>query len=150
MKKLLILMITLFMLAAGCQSDNETKKTDSSQPIQQLSNGELNDQNVSKQAEEVLQKKNHLQDLQAINDDKKLLIAAQVPHNERFQMKKIEKKLTGQAEKQFSGHNVTLSLDKKIHLEVEKLKQQLANGKINKKKLTTEINRIIKLSKEKT
>ncbi|MFC7060296.1 YhcN/YlaJ family sporulation lipoprotein [Halobacillus seohaensis] len=150
MKKLLTLMITLFALAAGCQSDNETKKTDSSQPIQQLSNGELNDQNVSKQAEEVLQKKNHLQDLQAINDDKKLLIAAQVPHNERFQMKKIEKRLTEQAEKQFSGHNVTLSLDKKIHLEVEKLKQQLANGKINEKKLTTEINRIIKLSKEKT
>lgn len=150
MKSLLNIMILIVVMATGCQLEDETKKTETSNPILQLStSGEIG-QNASKHAEEVLKKQNNLMDVQAINDDKKLLIAAQLPHNDRFQMKKIEKKLTKQVEKHFPDREITLSLDKKIHLEIKDLKEQLAKGKLDNKKLKKEIDRIIKLSKEKT
>lgn len=150
MKSLLNIMILIVVMATGCQLEDETKKTETSHPILQLStSGEIG-QNASKHAEEVLKKQNNLMDVQAINDDKKLLIAAQLPHNDRFQMKKIEKKLTKQVEKHFPDREITLSLDKKIHLEIKDLKEQLAKGKLDNKKLKKEIDRIIKLSKEKT
>ncbi|WP_101845409.1 hypothetical protein [Halobacillus sp. Marseille-P3879] len=148
MKKFLIVMLAVSILAAGCQEDKESKdKKESSQTVQLSTNKQPADQNPSKQAEKVLQKKNHLKDIKAVNDDKKILIAAQIPHNERFKIAKIEKKLTKQAEKQFSGHEVTLSLDLKIHLEVKELKQRIKNKEVSRKEVTKEIDRLIKLSK---
>ncbi|WP_431801314.1 hypothetical protein [Halobacillus andaensis] len=148
MKRFLIVMLAVSILTAGCQEDKESKdKKESSQTVQLSTNKQPANQNPSKQAEKVLQKKNHLKDIKAVNDDKKILIAAQIPHNERFKIAKIEKKLTRQAEKQFSGHEVTLSLDLKIHLEVKELKQQIKNKEVSKKEVTKEIDRLIKLSK---
>ncbi|SEI14028.1 hypothetical protein SAMN05192559_11910 [Halobacillus karajensis] len=148
MKRFLTLMLTIVVLAAGCQAGNEAKKKDeSSQTVQLSTNKQPADQKPSKQAEKVLQKKNHLKDIQAVNDDKKILIAAQIPHNERFKISKIEKKITKQAEKQFPDHEVTLSLDLKIRLEVKELKQQIKNKEVSKKEVIKEIDRLIKLSK---
>lgn len=148
MKRFLTVMLTVSVLAAGCQEGKETKdKNESSETVQLSTNKQTADQTPSNQAEKVLQKKNHLKDIQAVNDDKKILIAAQIPHNERFKIAKIEKKITKQAEKQFPGHEVTLSLDLKIRLEVKELKQQIKNKEVSRKEVTKEIDRLIKLSK---
>ncbi|SDZ94380.1 hypothetical protein SAMN05421743_10243 [Thalassobacillus cyri] len=149
MKNILaVLLITTFI--TGCQAGgNSGQGENTTQPLQISNKAELNQQ-ISDQADQALQNENNLTDVQAVNDEKQLLIAAQVPHNERFQLKKIEKELTKQAEEQFSDYDVTLSLDKKIHLEVMKLKKRLAEGKVDKKKLSKEIENLIKLSKEKT
>ncbi|MFG6113580.1 YhcN/YlaJ family sporulation lipoprotein [Halobacillus sp. MO56] len=149
MKNILaVLLITIFI--TGCQAGGNGGQGENNElPLQISNKAELNQQ-ISDQADQALRNENNLTDVQAVNDEKKLLIAAQVPHNERFQLKKIEKELTRQAEEQFSDYNVTISLDKKIHLEVMKLKKRLAEGKVDKKKLSNEIERLIKLSKEKT
>lgn len=141
-------MILIVVFVTGCQMENETKeKTESSQTLPlSSSDGALN-QSPSNQAEKVMDRKNHLKDIKAVNDDKKLLIAAQIPHNDRFQIKDIEKDLKKQAKKQFPGHEITLSLDQKINLEVKDLKQRIGKREISKKKLSKEIDRIIKLSK---
>ncbi|WP_085505150.1 hypothetical protein [Thalassobacillus devorans] len=118
MRKILTVLITIGVLTSGCQSGNGAKeKTESSQLMPISNTYETFSQLPSKQAEEILQKKNHLKDIKAVNDDKKLLIAAQIPHNGRFQIKDIEKDLKKQAKKQFPSHKVTLSLDQKINLE---------------------------------
>ncbi|WP_028784508.1 YhcN/YlaJ family sporulation lipoprotein [Thalassobacillus devorans] len=148
MKKLLaVLLITTFI--TGCQAGGNGQGKNIEKPMQMSNKAALN-QHISEQADQALRNENNLTDVQAVNDDKQLLIAAQVPHNERFQMKKIEKKLTNQAKEQFSDYTITLSLDKKIHLEVMKLKKRIAEGKVDKKKLSMEIDSLIKLSKEKT
>ncbi|MGP4063218.1 YhcN/YlaJ family sporulation lipoprotein [Halobacillus sp. H74] len=148
MKRFLTVMLAVSVLASGCQEEKETKdKNESSQTVQLSTNKQTADQTPSKQAESVLQKKNHLKDIQAVNDDKKILIAAQPPHNERFKIAKIENKITKQAEKQFPGHEVTLSLDLKIRLEVKELKQQIKNKEVSRKEVTKEIDRLINLSK---
>ncbi|MGI8317010.1 hypothetical protein [Halobacillus mangrovi] len=150
MKNLLLLMVLTLVFATGCQFENETKEEEKTSQALPLSStdGAMN-QTPSNQAEKIMVRKNHLKDIKAVNNEKKLLIAVQIPHNDRFQIKDIEKKLKEEAKKQFSGHKVTLSLDQKINLEVKELKQRIAKGEISKKKLTKEIDRIIKLSKRK-
>ncbi|GGC94621.1 hypothetical protein GCM10007216_26650 [Thalassobacillus devorans] len=148
MKKLLT-GILVFAFLMGCQDGNNEETQDLNEPMQMANNNKLN-QAVSEQADRSLRNKNNLTDVQVVNDDKQLLIAAQIPHNERFHMKKIEKDLTKQAEEKFPDYQVTLSLDKKIHLEVMQLKKQIAEGSIDQKKLSNELDRLIKLSKEKT
>ncbi len=146
-KLLTCLLMLVFVM--GCQAGGNEETKDLNQPLK-ISNENGLDQSVSEQAERSLRRKNNLTDVQAVNDDKQLLIAAQVPHNERFHLKKIEKELTSQAEKKFPDYKVTLSLDKKIHLEVMRLKRLMAEGKIDKKKLSKELDGLIKLSQEKT
>ncbi|MBM7552234.1 hypothetical protein [Thalassobacillus pellis] len=137
-------------LLAGCQNQPGAEPGAGINDPIKVGTAEIVNQDIARNAEKQLKEENHLKDVQAVNDGKKLLIAAQVPHNERFSLKKIEKKMNRQAKKQFPDHEVTLSMDKKIHLEVMELKGKLSEGGIGKKKWKKEIERIIKLSKEKT
>ncbi|MFG6118630.1 YhcN/YlaJ family sporulation lipoprotein [Thalassobacillus sp. B23F22_16] len=148
MKKIMTGILMLAYLL-GCQAGGNEETQEMNEPMQMANNNKLN-QAVSEQADRSLRNKNNLTDVQVVNDDKQLLIAAQIPHNERLHMKRIEKDLTKQAEEKFPKYQVTLSLDKKIHLEVMKLKKKMAEGTIDRKKLSKELDRLIKLSKEKT
>lgn len=84
----------------------------------------LNDQSISNHVKELLVKEKEVRDVKAVNTDKEIIVDAAINHMDRFQLKDIEKRLTKMVEKENPNHKVTLSTDKKIFLELEKLEKE--------------------------
>ncbi|MGM7722119.1 YhcN/YlaJ family sporulation lipoprotein [Metabacillus sp. Hm71] len=108
------------------------------------------DQSIANQAKEKVIKEEEISDVKAVNTDKELLIAVEVNHMDRFRLKEIEKNLNQKTEKQFPNHEVTISIDSKIFLEIEKLENKMKKNNLGKKKLEKVLKRIKSLSEELT
>ncbi|MDY0396219.1 hypothetical protein RWE15_20025 [Virgibacillus halophilus] len=89
--------------------------------------------------------------VQAINDDKHLVIAVSVPHLQRFKLEKTKKE-TGQADEKRipepSRHFV--NRQKKFNWSWSSFKKEMDNQQLSQKTLSKKLKHIIKLSKEET
>ncbi|MFD2208655.1 YhcN/YlaJ family sporulation lipoprotein [Virgibacillus halophilus] len=147
----LILFIFSFLIV-GCQKDPDYHKT--TEHNQGITNTSVKkapvDQGISAKAKNLLGEDERITSVQAINDDKHLVIAVSVPHLQRFKLEKTKKRLDKQMKKEFQNHHVTLSTDKKIQLELEQLQKEMDNQQLSQKTLSKKLKHIIKLSKEET
>ncbi|WP_053071994.1 hypothetical protein [Ornithinibacillus contaminans] len=142
-----------FVILSGCENDSSSP-SESTNPynVTNMSSEHHFDQTPSKQAEQYLVQKENVSDVIAVNDDKKMIIAIEVPHHERFQLKKINKDYSSEMKEKFKSVDITVELatDKKIFWELDKLHKQIQQNKITKKKLTKEMKHISKLMREQT
>lgn len=144
--------IWLLLLLVGCGELNSTPHpSDDKVQYKQLSTNEnAIEQHESNQVKERLRTKDGLTNIYAVNTDKKMIVAFEIDHLRRFQLKDYERKITKEIKKEFSNMDVTVSTDQKIIIEVEKLEQKLESNSISKKELDKKLKHLFKLSREKT
>ncbi|MUK90256.1 hypothetical protein GMD78_17930 [Ornithinibacillus sp. L9] len=150
-KKILILTMSCFILF-GCGA-NSNLGTNEEKPVEITkisSTKKGTNQDLANQAKDYLSNKQNITSVNAVNTSKKLVIAVEVPHHERFQLAKTRKDLQDELKKKFSKVEVELSTDQKIVLELKKLEEKLQKGSMKKKDLEKEVDDIISLSKEQT
>lgn len=149
--RLFILLVVLSLVVVGCGKEQSSSKPDTIH-ITNVSSKDMYDQSHSNQAKITLSKKGNVDNVVAVNTDKDMIIAVEVPHNERFQLKKIKEDLTKEMKEKFKEQdiNVELSTDLKIILELENLEKKLKNNSISKKELSKQLKHISKLLKEQT
>ncbi|TMN23413.1 YhcN/YlaJ family sporulation lipoprotein [Lentibacillus cibarius] len=145
---ILILAIIYFLI--GCTTQDDTSQTKDGTNFQKIAATDTVSQHIANQAKEKLKKREAITKINAINTDKKLLIAFEIKHHKRFQLDSIRKKINKQMEKAFPDHKVQVSTDKRIVLDLQKLEKKIANGKLTKKQLRKKAKQEIKLMKDKT
>jgi hypothetical protein len=148
-----LIIISFLLLLVGCtsQSSEPSNKTNPIH-ISNVSTKQSYEQTYANQAKSNLAQKKNVTKVSAVNSDKQLVIAIDVPHHERFQLKQYEKKLKKELKKNFKNSNlqIEVSSDQKIMWELEKLEDEIRKGSITKKELKKKLKEISKLMKEKT
>jgi Sporulation lipoprotein YhcN/YlaJ (Spore_YhcN_YlaJ) len=145
------LLLTSIGLISGCAGNqNQFADNNDDANIVKVHTSKSIDQSIANQAKEKVIKEEEILGVKAVNTDKELLIAVEVNHMDRFRLKEIEKKINQKTEKQFPNHEVTISTDSKIFLELEKLENKMKKNKLDNKKLEKELKRIKSLSEELT
>ncbi|WP_053074927.1 hypothetical protein [Ornithinibacillus californiensis] len=147
----IIIGIILMVSIIGCSDDSTSQRNkDNSVNITQISAKNNYNQHFSNEAKQTLSQKEDITKVVAVNTDKLLVIAIEVPHHERFNLKKVNKDLSKEMDEKFKDLTVELTTDKKIVLELEKLEGQLRKNEISKKELKKQLKHISKLLKEQT
>src|SRR5699024_1917942 len=120
------------------------------QPLEltKLSSNGQQDQQAANQAKQLLSEQGEIAGVRAVNDKEDLLIGVKLNHHDRIDMDDIERKLRKKMKQNFSNMNVTLSTDKKIHLELEKLEKKMQADAVSKEAVSKRLQKIKKLSKE--
>ncbi len=153
-KRLMLFIFSLSVLLFGCSTVNDTPETRSSlvrtsnpNPIAVNNKDEKLVGDIKKAALSI----DGIYDVAVIKGEAKdCLVAFKVHHLERFRMKKIEKQLTKELQKQFKDLTFTVSSDFKIFLEAVRLNEKVEKENLSKKKKEKRLQEIIKLSREKT
>lgn len=151
MKALRILLtLGLICLLIGCTTDNNASENNQDVNFNTISTNSSIDQTASNQAKESISQHEAVIAINAANTDKKMIIAFEVEHNKRFQLADLNKKIQKKMDKEFPDLNVDVSTDKKLVLEISDLEEKIDKQDISKKKLKKEVDRLIKLMKDKT
>ncbi len=153
-KRLKLFIFSLSVLLFGCSTVNDTPETRSSlvrtsnpNPIAVNNKDEKLVGDIKKTALSI----DGIYDVAVIKGEAKdCLVAFKVHHLERFRMKKIEKQLTKELQKQFKDLSFTVSSDFKIFLEAVRLNEKVEKENLSKEKKEKRLQEIIKLSREKT
>lgn len=146
----IIITIGLILFLTSCSTvDNSTTQEDGIN-LSYITSNHTFDQHASNRAKKMLSKHDPITSINAVNTDKKLLIAVEVQHRHRFRLAKIRKDLQKDMNKAFPDKKVEMSTDKKIVIELTRLEKAIDTNEISKKKLIKEINHLIKLMHEQT
>lgn len=116
--KIGLLILMVIGLCTGCNGNHA-----------QDTNKDLNDSQVSKpisqsianQAKENVSMEEKISEVMAVNTDKDILVAIKVKQFDRFQLKKIEKNIKTELEKQYPNYSILVSADQKMYFELVKL-----------------------------
>ncbi|HZH62941.1 MAG TPA: YhcN/YlaJ family sporulation lipoprotein [Metabacillus sp.] len=142
--------IIIMMIASGCNTVNNSNKNNKTN-ITNVSYQQKKDVNTSADVEKLLMDEKEVHNAIAVSTDKKILIAVVINQMERFRIEEIEKRLKKMIEDEYPKHDVDLSTDKKIFLELEKLKRKINEQEdMSEKKIKKELKRIKSLSEELT
>lgn len=149
------IIIGMILVIAGCNTNDSVLEPagtpNNEMDLRKISTNDEMDQHISNQAKDSMRKYAEITNVKAVNTDKKMLMAVEVKHNERFNLADIKKQLQKEIEEQFSHIKVEFSTDKKIILELEKLEKKIQEDTISSpKKLEKELDKLISLSKEQT
>jgi len=153
-KRLVLFIISLNILLFGCSTANDTPETRSS--LVRTSNpNPIAVNNKDEQLVEEIKKtalsNDGIYDVAVIKGEAKdCLVAIKVHHLKRFRLKKIEKQLMKELQKQFKDLSFTVSSDFKIFLEAVRLNEKMEKENLSKEKKEKRLQEIIKLSQEKT
>jgi hypothetical protein len=148
-----IIGIILMVSIIGCSNDSNTQRnSDNTISITQISTKNNYNQQYSNEAKKTLSQKEDITKVVAVNTNKLLVIAIEVPHHERFNLNDLNKELSKEMDDKFKDKDlkVELTTDKKIVLELEKLEEKLKKNEISKKELKKQLKHISKLLKEQT
>lgn len=145
-----IVVLVLIFLMIGCSDEPHESRSQNDGNISILKTGTNFGQETSGKVEELLINEHNLKNVIVVNDDRLMVVAIEPRHMDRLKLKDLRKTLKNTVESSFSSYEVELSTDKKIFLELEKLKEQILNQSILNDDLSKELERIRKLSKEQT
>src|SRR5699024_4404157 len=124
-----VFIISMIAMIVGCNTNDyvlEPAGTPNNDiNLMKISKNDELDQHISNQAKDSLRKYAEITTAKAVNTDKKMLMAVEVKHNERFNLVNIQKQLQNEMEEQFPHITVEFSTDKKIILELDKLENEL-------------------------
>lgn len=136
-----------FMIVTGCQQNAEETEN----PIlTQTSSQKPVNQSIANEAVRRTLEREEVTKANGVNSDKLLIVAFDVEHFERFNIRKIEKKIQSKLKKDFTDVKVKVTYDEKIMQEIEQLQVKIHEGDMSEKKLKKELSRIKKLMNEKT
>lgn len=149
MKQLTILFtIGFFIIFSGC-SANETNDINDA-TFTRIDSNQKVEQNVSNQVKKMLAKNDKITDVYAVNTDNTLITTFDVKHRYRFQLKSLTSKVKNKLQQIFPKHDITVSTDQKIILELKNLEQQLTKDNLKKENIIQKVKKIKKLSEEET
>src|SRR5699024_11299737 len=110
---MLTLMALIFLIS--CSPGNNTSQNNQDVNFNKISTSGSIDQTAANQAKEKVSRHDSVTAVNAVNTDKKLIIAFEIEHNKRFQLADIGKKIQKEMEKKFSGHKVEVSTRSEEH-----------------------------------
>src|SRR5699024_6025622 len=124
-----LLIASMIAVIAGCNTDDSVLEPAGSPnndiELMKISKDHQLDQHISNQAKDSMRKYTEVTAAKAVNTDKKMLMAVEVKHNERFNLANIKKQLKKEMEEQFPHITVEFSTDKKIILELDRLEKEI-------------------------
>ncbi len=136
-----------FIIVTGCQQKAEEMEN----PIlTQTSSQKPVNQSIANEAVKKTLEREEVTKANGVNSKKLLIVAFDVEHFERFNIRKIEKKIQSELKKDFKDVKVKVTYDEKIMQEIEQLQEKIHEGDMSEKKLKKELSRIKKLMNEKT
>lgn len=141
--------ISLLLLLAGCGPEHdETTLIETANPQAVQLDGKHDGlaAEIKKEADSL----DEIYDTAVIKGTKQLLVAYKVRHFNRFQMKKIEKKVNEKVSGLAKNTEVVVSSDYKIFLELVRLKEDMQANKITEKEADKRLEAIVKLKREMT
>lgn len=141
--------VLLFLLLSACGTNDTEQSASETNPSILRTSTNLK-QETSNDAKELIDQEHDVNEVIAVNNDKMIMIAINPKHHDRLQLKDLEKDLKKKVKSKFNKHEVVLSTDQKIFLELKKLEERLNNGDLSKAELNKELKRIHMLSKEQT
>ena len=89
-----------------------------------------------------------ISEVMAVNTDKDILVAIKVKQFDRFQLKKIEKNIKTELEKQYPNYSILVSADQKMYFELVKLDEKIQKNTLSMKDLKKDTKKIKSLMKE--
>jgi len=125
----IFLSILVVILLIGCSKKDDKKS--SKHDIRKVSYN----QTVSNEAIKKIKSMEEITDVNAVNTDKDLYLAAKPQHHERFQLAQLEKKMKQNLEKSFPKYKIHVSLDKKILKLLSDLEGNINKGNVNQKQV---------------
>ncbi|MFS0767162.1 YhcN/YlaJ family sporulation lipoprotein [Peribacillus sp. 1P06PB] len=127
-----LLLLTVIGLGSGCnRNQNQSGEDHEDLNISQVHTSNPINQSVANQAKKKVITEEDISDVKAVNTDKELLIAIKVENFERFRLKKIEKNVKSDLEKDYPDHKVLVSTDSKMYLELDQLEQKIQKDNTN-------------------
>lgn len=150
-KKLVMLSIIAFVLF-GCTNNDPTYEDAQNADVEllKIKSDVPVDQQPANQAKEFLSHYEEVKQVRAVNTDDDLVIAVDINHHDRFQLDHLQKELTKDVKKNFSGMTITFSTDRKILIELKRLEEDLQKQNMNVDEINERLEKIKKLSKEDT
>lgn len=137
----------VFLILSGCNANsNDKSKTNLNNTVI-----ENIDQSAAVETKKIIARHKETTAIHAVNSEKTLLAAFEIRHLKRFGLEDLKKKIEQELTKRFPDMEIEVSTDQKILMETEKLEKRIAQGRLTKKRdLDREIEKTIKLAKEKT
>lgn len=145
-----ILFISFALLLIGCGPTPESQGNNNIELNQISTTSNAIDQGPANQAKEYLSNYEEITSIKAANTSKKLMIAIEIEHHERFGLANFREKRKKEMKEKFPNMEVDLSTDKKIVLELDRIEKALESESVSKKELEKALDKVIGLSKEET
>ncbi|MDQ0174615.1 YhcN/YlaJ family sporulation lipoprotein [Bacillus chungangensis] len=150
------MMMFLLMSVTGCALNKKRTEESSyallktTQPTPIVIKKSKKHQVVGDKIERDIEEIPAIYDTAIVENEKRVIVAYKVRHLQRFNMRKIEKKLNKKLESRYPKKQFIVSSDYKIFLEAVRLKEALQSGEISKKEAEKRFKKIISLSSELT
>ncbi|WP_171016778.1 YhcN/YlaJ family sporulation lipoprotein [Pseudalkalibacillus caeni] len=146
--KVALLLVLLFGFTA-CNQTDENTETKSKQGAK-INTASTYDQTPAKRAEKIVKKRDEVTEAVAFNTNKQMLLTFNVKQFDRFQLKRHEKEIKQQLQKEFPKKEINVTTDSKITQQIGEVKSKIKMGTMSSKKLDKEMMRLIKLMNEET
>lgn len=155
----MIMMIRLLILSAlilnltGCSNNAQQERgNDDNTPtnVSMTKNKEmsLTNNTIAKKAKQKIMKYEEINEVIAIHNDMELIVGFNVEKLEEFNVKEIDDRVKKDLEKEFKNELITVSHDRKILMELEKLIEDQET--LSEKEINQRMQEIKSLSKEVT
>ncbi len=149
--KLIVIFTTVLLLTACTNNDTAIQPEPKDDfELTKLSVRGVTDQQPSDQAKAFLSQYEEVSGVRAVNHNGTLVIAVDLRHYDRLFLEDIEKALYKDLQRNFTKMQITLSTDRKIFLELERLEKDILDDKLSSADIKKRLNDIITLSKEQT
>jgi hypothetical protein len=137
----IFLSISLLHPLIGCSSEKDKKTAKNETPLTKVSMNSFN-QLPAQNAEKQILSMEEITDTKAVNSDKELYIAAMPQQHERFQLDRLKKKMKQKLDASYPDFKNYVSVDKKIFMMIEQLKNDIKNRKADKKRIQKKLKKI--------
>ncbi|KYD10543.1 YhcN/YlaJ family sporulation lipoprotein [Saccharococcus caldoxylosilyticus] len=154
MRKWLLIALAIVMVMGGCAKEKGVKQQSmqGTNLIRTNTDGTAKrasiDQRPAERAVAYVRSRDDIKDAVAVNTRKKLLVAYQIKHMDRFYRKQIEKEIHDHLKRLFPDYQIISSSDLKIFWKTKELVDNLENKKWDETKTNKQIQKIKRLSED--
>ncbi|WP_257347148.1 YhcN/YlaJ family sporulation lipoprotein [Pseudalkalibacillus decolorationis] len=134
------IMLTVIVLVSACDNKNDSNE----QKGMETKITHTNDPTILKSIDDL----KGVEDIRMVRSRNKLLVAIKITNFDRFQLEEITGKVKKKLKKQHPDKEVTVSSDKKIFLELDRLDNRIKSEQLGEDQINKEVEKLIKLSKD--
>lgn len=147
-----MIMLLSLTIILGCTKQDPTYEPTEQQTTDYtpLTNKGQVHQSEADEAKQLLSRYDEVSEIHAVNNDKTLIVAIKIEHEDRFSLDHLEKEFQKKLQDSFPHLKIAVSTDQKMLLELNELENKLENDTISKKSLKKQMKKIQKLMKEET
>jgi hypothetical protein len=154
MRKWLLMVLVIGIVMGGCAKEKGVKQQSiqGTNLIRTNTDGTAKraniDQRPAERAVAYVRSRDDIKDAVAVSTSKKLLVAYQIKHMNRFYRKQIEKEINSKLKQLFPDYQIISSSDLKIFWKTKELVDNLGNKKWDETKTDKQIEKIKRLSED--